>query len=430
MKSIHRHWRRLLGVCALALAGSLPMALAQTPQGEAPASSAGMASGAQPAAAAQASQAAQTSSAAATSTAEAKAGGSFSRNVYSAGGTARPAGPVDGDYVAAGGRVIADQPVKGDALLVGGSIDVRAPVGDDLRAVGGDVNIEGTIGGEVYAAGGNVSLAKSSQVGLGMSVAAGRVSIDGRIAGPLRASGQRIVINGEVGGDARLFGESIELGPTARITGALHHTSRELKRADGAVVGGPLTHDEMKRPRRDRDEDDWQRARETHYDGEPWVGALVGYLGLLATGVVLVLLFPKFAADAPERLLASPWLSLALGFGTLVGLPVLAVLLFITLFGIPLGLAAISVYPLLLLLGYLVGVLFIAQRIRQGFGKSSTTQLRYTFIYMALSLLILLLIAWLPLLGALSVIVTLAAGIGACLLEWHRRRQVPPSAVE
>lgn len=402
------------------------MVLAQTPQGEAAASSASAASG-QPTAATQTSQ---TPPSVATASDEAKAGASFSRNVYSAGGTVRPGGPVDGDYVAAGGRVIADQPVKGDALLAGGSVDVRAPVGDDLRAVGGDVNIEGTIGGEVYAAGGNVTLAKSSQVGLGMSVAAGRVSIDGRIAGPLRASGQRIVINGQVDGDARLFGESIELGPTARITGALHHTSRELKRADGAVVGGPLTHDEMKRPRRDRDEDDWQRDRETHYGGEPWVGALVGYLGLLATGMVLVLLFPRFAADAPERLLASPWLSLALGFGTLVGLPVLAVLLFITLFGIPLGLATISVYPLMLLLGYLVGVLFIAQRIRQGFGKASTTQLRYTFIYMALSLLILLLIAWLPLLGALSVIITLAAGIGACLLEWHRRRQVPPTAVE
>jgi len=312
--------------------------------------------------------------------------------------------------------------VQGDALLVGGSVDVRGPVGDDLRAVGGDVSIESTVGGELYAAGGNLDLTKASRIGRGASVAAGRVSIDGQIIGPLRASGQRIVINGEVTGDVRLFGETIELGPTARITGTLHHTSREFKRAEGALVGGPVTHEEMKRERRDRD-DDWHRDREGRFGGAPWIGAVTGFLGLLAAGALFMVLFPKFAIDVPERLRTAPWLSMAVGFGTLVGVPVLAVLLFISLLGIPLGVAALSVYPLLLLMGYLAGVLFIAQRIRQGFGRSSTATLRDTIGYLAAALLILLLIAWLPWIGALSVFITLIAGIGACVLEWHRRRQ-------
>ncbi|MDH5541199.1 MAG: hypothetical protein OEY03_17505 [Rhizobacter sp.] len=407
-------WRRLVKVAVLATAGALALAHAQTAQNEAPAASS------PPATTAPGSQGTPSAAPAAT---EVNTATSVSRNVYRAGATVRAGGPVVGDFVAAGGRVIADQPVKGDALLVGGSVDVRAPVGDDLRVAGGDVSIESTVGGELYAAGGNVTLAKSAQVGQGAAVAAGRVNIDGRIVGPLRASGQRIVINGEVTGDARLLGESIELGPMARITGALHHTSRELKRAEGAFVGGPLTHDEMKRPGRDRDNGDWQRERDERFGGASWVGAVMGYLGLLAAGAVFMMLFPKFAVDTPEMLHASPWLSLAVGFSALVGVPVLAVLLFITLLGIPLGIAALSLYPLLLLMGYLAGVLFIAQRIRQGFGKGGATNLRDGIVYVALALLILMLIAWLPLIGALSVFVTVIAGIGACMLEWHRRRQ-------
>ncbi len=354
------------------------------------------------------------------------ASASVGRNVYAAGGTVRPSSAVDGDFVGLGGRVIVDQAIKGDALLAGGSVDVRAPVGDDVRAAGGDVSIESRIGGELVAAGGNVTLAKSAQVEQGAALAGGSVSIDGKISGKLTVNAQTIVVNGEVTGDAHLVAERIELGPTARIGGALSYAASELKKADGAVIGGAIVRDERADTRRERrSEHRWQWHRET--SGPSWFGTVFTLLGLLAAGTVFLLLFPRFSVQAPDLIRTSPWLAMAIGFGALVGVPVLAVLLFITLLGIPLGIAAFALYPGLLLMGYLTGVLFVAQRAQAATRKDVPATFGITVGFVALALLILMLIGHLPVVGALTVFVTTVAGIGACVLEWHRRRQ-PSSA--
>ena len=332
-------------------------------------------------------------------------------NVYLAGGSVRPTGPVEGDLVAFGGRVVADQPVQGDALLAGGSVDVRAPVADNLRAAGGDVAIDNRVGGELLAAGGNVTLTRSAQVSKGAALAGGLVTIDGKIVGKLRAAARRIVINGEVTGDARLIAEQIELGPTAR--------------ADGAYIGGAISRDEGSDRERGFDRQ-WQH--QWQFSGPSWIGLLVGYLGLLAAAVVLVLLFPKFSADAPQMIRASPWRALAIGLGVLLGVPLLAALLFITLLGIPLGIAVFALYPLLALVGYLVGVLFVAQRARAAVSSDAAASARTTIGYAALALLALALIGRLPVAGTLIGFITTIAGIGAGVLEWRRRRHLPPGA--
>lgn len=348
------------------------------------------------------------------------------RNVYAASGSLRLAVPVEGDYVGAGGSITIDAPVKGDALAVGGSVDVRGPIGDDLRIGGGNLNVASTVGGELIAAGGNVVLGPAALVERGAFLNGGRISVEGKIVGNLRANAQRIVLNGEVTGDARLVAEQIELGPKARVGGALSHASRDFTQADTAVVAGAVTRDEAANRPRERSE---ERHRAWHWDSgqASWAGRVLGYFGLLAAGALWILLFPKFSAAAPDEIRRSPGLSLAIGLGVLAGVPVLAVLLFISLLGIPLGIAAFALYPLLLLLGYLAGVLFVAQRARQAINGATPPTFRTTIGFVALALLIVMLVSGLPVVGPLAVFVTTIAGLGACVLAWHQRRQGLPA---
>jgi len=341
-----------------------------------------------------------------------------SRNVYSAGGTVRPSAPVEGDFFGVGGRVIVDQPVKGDATLAGGSVDVRAPVGDDLRAAGGDVSVESSVGGELHAAGGSITLTPAAQVAQGATLYGGSVVVDGKVAGALKASAQKIVLNGEVGGDARLLAEQIELGPRARIAGALSYAvATELKKAEGATISGTVTRDERRDAKADR-----ERHKEMHFEGPGWIGSLFAFFGLLACAAVFLLVFPVFSAQAQESVGTSPWLSLAVGFGTLLGVPVLAVLLFITLLGIPLGIAVFALYPVLLLVGYVVGVLFIARRAQAALRPGVPESFALRIGFFALALLLVMLLSRLPFVGALVLFLVTLAGIGACVLELYRRR--------
>lgn len=347
------------------------------------------------------------------------------RNVYDAGGQVRPAAPVQGDYSAAGGKVVVDQPVAGDAMLAGASVDLRAPVGDDVRAGGGDIAIESTIGGELFATGGSITLTPAAVVGRSATLYGSDVNIAGRIAGDLRVTAGRVTIDGEVGGKAYLVADEIVLGPKARIAGALTYASpSELRKAEGATIGGPVTREQSPR-RKGGGGGTFERSWERSF-GAPWWGAgLLTFLSFLAAGALFLLLVPRFGASAAARIGHSPWAALGVGFATAIATPVLAVLLFVTLLGIPLGIALLALYPVLLMAGFVVGVVFIgellAARLRKG-GRRTTTS---AVLWFALALLLTVLVANVPFVGGILVSLLSLAGVGACVLELYLRRKGP-----
>jgi len=349
------------------------------------------------------------------------------RNVYAGGGQVRPSAPVNGDFTAAGGKVVVDQPVGGDASLAGGSVDVRAPVGDDVRAVGGDVSVESTIGGELFAAGANITLTRAAAVGRGASLYGSSVSIDGRIDGELRATAQKITIDGEVRGNARLVAEQIELGPKARIGGGLSYVSRsDLKKAEGATIGGAVTRHQDASSRRGAG-GGWEWAGAVQ--GPSWVGGVMSFLALLAFAVIFLLIVPQFGEQASDRIKASPWLALAVGLGSVITVPVLAVLLFATLLGIPLAIAVLALYPALMLAGFSVGVLLISRLLITSLRKQAPSSLMGRLGYFAAGLLLTLLMWRVPFIGGVLVGLLTLAGVGACVLELYGRRNGPTSSV-
>lgn len=360
---------------------------------------------------------------------------SASQNVYSAGSHVRPKVVIDGDFVAAGGRVIIDQPVKKDLILAGCSIDIRAAVGDDVRVAGCDISAENSIAGELVAAGGSITLTNTARVASTASLFGGTVIIDGRVDGPLTVGAQKLVVNGEVNNDARLRAEEIEIGPTGKITGTVSYASpNEIKLMDGATIGGTVTREDEPRTMRGRNMNremrDWHAQRGS--GGQTWFGSVFTYLALLACASVFFLVFPVFSAKASDTVRTSPWTALALGFSALVGVPVLAVLLFVTILGIPMGIILLALYPVLLLMGYVVSVLFVAQRAEIAMRKNTPPSFVTTIGFFALALLLMMLLGRIPFVGGLAVFIIVIIGVGASMIEMYSRRQVdgtPPPAV-
>lgn len=138
---------------------------------------------------------------------------------------------------------------------------------------------------------------------------------------------------------------------------------------------------------------------------------------------MLLLVLPGFSAQSADRVRASPGLALAIGFATLVAVPMLAVVLFITLLGIPLGIAVLALYPVLLLAGFVVGVLFIARLLPSALRRPPPAAYARNVGWFALALLLVLLAAQVPFIGGLLVGVVGVLGIGALVLEVYRRRQ-------
>jgi cytoskeletal protein CcmA (bactofilin family) len=344
-------------------------------------------------------------------------------NIYATGGSVHPTAAVDGDFVAAGGRVVVDQPVKGDATLAGGSITVRSPIGDDVRAAGGDVRIESVVSGEVFAAAGSITLTKDARVAHAATLYAGSVTVDGKIDGPLKIGAQKILLNGEVLGDVHLNAEQIELGPNTKINGSLHYpASADLKKADGAIISGTITRAMPEEyPSRNRQNREWHRGMQGY--GPMWAGSVFTFFALLACATVLQLVFPVFWMQAADIVKTSPGQAIALGLGSLLVLPLLAALLFITILGIPLGIVVMMLYPGLLLVGYLIGIFFIAQRAQLAIRKDTPISFPVAIGIYALTLLAVMLLVRLPFIGPLALIIITILGTGACVIEMNRRRK-------
>jgi cytoskeletal protein CcmA (bactofilin family) len=290
--------------------------------------------------------------------------------------------------------------------------------------MGGDISIESKVGGEVFATGGNITLTRAASVGRGAAFFGGNITVDGRVDGDLKATAQKITIDGEVRGNARLSGETIELGPRARIGGAVTYSSpSELKKAEGATIAGVVTREQDgARPGRPGAGRSWERS----YSGPSWVGVLMSFLALLAVAAIFILAVPRFGDEASRRIQSSPGMALAVGFAAAVAVPVLAVLLFVTILGIPLGIALLALYPALLLGGFVVGVLFVARLLVRAMRKEPPRTFGASMGYFAVALVLMLLVGTVPFVGALALALLGLAGMGACVLELHSRRKGPP----
>lgn len=334
-----------------------------------------------------------------------------SQNVYMAGFSVRLAGPAVGDFLAAGCPVTVDQSVGKDAIVAGCDVLVKGPIGDDLRAVGGQVIVDGKVGGETIVAGGRVTLTSGSDVAGRAWLSGGRVSVDGKVGRDLKVYAGKVSIQGEVGGDARIVAEEIEVLPGAEIKGALTYTSRdEIKIDSDAHIIGKITREPT--PRGWRRED--RREPRTHRF------APIRLLGMIAAGSLFILLFPGFTRAAPANVGSAPWQSLGLGTAVLFAGPPLVIVLLITLIGIPIALALLACYAILLLIGYLTTATFIGDGLARRLRKGAELTTGWRIGALAAALILLALARLIPLAGGLITLLALLFGIGALVLQLVR----------
>ncbi len=332
---------------------------------------------------------------------------------YLAGRSVNVLAPVNGDLVTAGQRVTVEQPVSDDVIAAGERIAIRAGIGDDVRLAGRQVDLAGAIADDAVVAGETVTLAPGIRIGNRFWVAGRLVEVGGEVGGELRAAGQSIVISGSVGGDAILLGEEIEILPNARIDGNLvYRSNQEAIIADGAVIAGSVERKPLDMP--DRPE------------VPMWPGALGTLLSLLVCLGVLYWLFPSWMRGTDGRITGEPFRALGIGLVVVLVMPVLAILLLVTVLGIPLGLLLLLLYPVILFIGFAAGIHWLGTRLL--FLAAQVEP--FTRLERSLGVLAALIIfvgsQFIPLLGSLVFVFLLLAGVGAMAVELRRRLAVIP----
>lgn len=321
-------------------------------------------------------------------------------NSYLSGGDIRVDQPVPADLYAAGGTVLVSQMVGMDAALAGGKVDVAAPVGQDLRAAAGRISVNADVGGDLVIAGGNVAVGRDARIGGDALLAGGDIRVDGRTLGNAKLAGGKVVLAGEVKGDAVVYAREVHFEPGARIAGNLRYASKQpLSGQEVALVSGSVTREESAGK--------WDAGA----DGS-WIHP-VFFISMLVCGSILFIIFPNALSGAEQTMRRFPLRSLLLGMALLFSVPPVAVLLMVTVIGIPIGLGLMMIYPMLLLLGYLTAAFFVGHATAGMMKRSDRTSRAWQIGFLALALILLGMAASIPFLGGLLVFGGALVGMGA-----------------
>lgn len=350
---------------------------------------------------------------------------------YFSGAGSADAGDAPRDVFAAGAAVTLRGAAAGDAHAAGFDVDVEIAA-ENVYAAGGALTVAGRVAEDLTAAGLSVKTAPGAATGGNARLAGGTLIIEGPVAGALVAFGGEIVLNAEVGGDARLTAGTISFGPRARVGGALVYSATDEVAVPPEVA--PPARVSFRPLAVPGLFDDWEEAWKDRRGGA-WsaLGLVAGFLillGFLMIVAALGLAFAPAEVEARRRsALAQPGMTVLVGvlfLSLLVGLaPVSAA----TVIGLPLLPIILLAALLLWTVGYVLGAYVVAARLWRSLdgGAPSTTRGRLGPLAAALALLLFLNVV--PVLGWLLNLLVGLFGVGAVgsgLLErlaaWRARR--------
>jgi hypothetical protein len=237
------------------------------------------------------------------------------------------------------------------------------------------------------------------------------VNADTRIAGTVR--GDAVVIAGEttvsgtIEGDLVTLSGPAQLLPSAEVEGDLIYGDEEPEIAAAATVGGEL-----------RDEGwNWDDVS----GALPLLGGIAIWIAMTISGLVLGLLLIAFAPRAADavarRAREEPGLTVALGIGAFIALPVVAFGAIFTLVGVPLAIAILLALLPLAAVSHLTTA-FVLGRVMVGAEVD-----RYLCFLAGFAVLRVL--ALVPVLGLIVWLAAVVFGLGALVLAAHRTRSGP-----
>lgn len=282
-----------------------------------------------------------------------------------------PAGEtIDDSLLVAATRITIDGDINGDLLAFGQEVIVRGNVTGNLVTAAQNLTVEGTVGGTVLGAAEDLSF-ENVRVGRDLYGFANSVAIaaNSNVSGNATAFGNRVEISGGVGADARGFGETVTIGgtvgddvvarggritllPSARVTGGVTaHVDDEadLEVAAGAVVGGSVDTQITEREQR----------RNRYATFGYYFSQVVRIGAMFLVGLLLLSVFPVLRGVSLPNALAV-LRSGGIGLAGAVTLPVAAILLCITIIGIPIGiltmlLGAVGLYLSKIVIAQVIG---------------------------------------------------------------------------
>lgn len=335
---------------------------------------------------------------------------SIDDDLYVIGGQITVRGRVNGDLVVMGGDVKVTGPVSGSVAVMAGDTQVRGPVGGSVRAAGGNVAVMAPVGRDLLAAGGNVTTSETGPIGRDVLARTGNLKVSGPVGRDVDTAGGSALIEGAVARNVSAAVGNLRLTEAATVGGDLDWVGGVGQSLVGAdrVKGAVRLVEAPPKKAESTGHVLWSRVRRL--------------VGLLALGLVLALLFPRFFRQATGTVTQSVGRNVAAGLGSLLVVPLAAATLVavgVLIGGWWLGGALAIAWLLALAAGYVVVSARLGAWALGRVGRPAV----HPALAMALGVVALVAVGSVPVLGGLVAAGAAVWGLGALVRTLQSMRR-------
>ncbi len=323
-------------------------------------------------------------------------------------------GTVNGDVVCAGETIEINGIVNGNVIAVGSTIRIDGEVTDSVRVAGATIDIGGKVGKDIFVAGNDINLTNVGAIGRDLFFASSNINVDLPIARNVQGYAGKANLNSLISGKVDIGATQLTISSTASIKGNLTYVSdNEAVVNSGAQILGTTTHNLPK------------TSSSASRNMGIWL-KIIAFLTTLVTGVLIILIAPKKASAVVESIKRKPLSTLGWGALILFVTPIAALITFITVIGIPVGLIGLLLYGLALYLSQIAVGLFIGNLIIGRFAMGNSRGVLVGAF--TLGFAILTLIKLIPYIGFPIWLATALFGIGAIVLS-QKREKLPTTNI-
>ncbi len=310
------------------------------------------------------------------------------------------AGTVEGDAIIGGTTVTVNGTVEGDLLGFATTLIVNGTVNGNVRVAAQTLQINGAVGRNITAAGSTVLFGDHATVGGTVALLATDATLNGTIGGNASVYASRIVLAGTLHRSADLRVDSNGVverlsGAPLTIEGDLTYRAPAVADLGSGAVLGTVRYTPVAPPSTSHA---FRTALETL--------RVLRFVGTLLLGLVLLWLFPRLYPALNASLKGTGVRGILTGFGLVLGTPIVATVLAVTLIGIPLAVLLVTVYGSVLTLAKLpVGSLLgaaVFERFRWKRNPAMELVVGFAILELALSVLLRALGQAVPILGVLG----------------------------
>jgi len=337
-------------------------------------------------------------------------------NLYAAGSNLTIDGKVTGDVFCAGQSININGEVEGDVFCAGQSININGRVGGSLRVAGNSISLNGQIARNAVTIGTSIVTSADSNIGWDLLILGNVFELRGAIGRDLYGSAGKVNVAGNIGKNVDLnFGSQndnnqvLVIANTAKIDGQLKYKSdKDAVIDNGAAIKGEVIHNFPT-----------MVAKKSHLaDLGWWWGKLISIFSALVIGLVLMSFWREQVLKITDLMLAKAGPALGWGILALLLTPIIAIILFITIIGIPLSFILLALWLIALYISKILAGILIGRSLLKNYWLKQKDSL---ILAMIVGIVIAYIIFALPFIGWIMALMAMLWGLGGIMLIFKKQ---------